>query len=72
MFPAIMTCLDHYILEGERNRSGIEASNRDVREKADKAKELKGKVMNAEFLLLLSGFSLFLLNTKLLVFLFVT
>ena len=55
MFPAIMTCLDHYILEGERNRSGLEASNRDVREKADKAKELKGKVMNAEFLLLLSG-----------------
>ena len=55
MFPAIVACLDHYILEGERNRTRLEASNRDIRDKADKAKELKGKVMNAEFLLLLAG-----------------
>ena len=55
LFPAIMACLEHYILDGQRNRSGLEASNRDIREKADTARELKGKIMNAEFLLLLSG-----------------
>ena len=56
-FPAIMACLQHYILEGERNRSGVEASNRDIRDKADKAMELKGKIFNVEFLLLLAGLS---------------
>ena len=56
-FPAIMACLQHYIMEGERNRRGLEAFNRDIREKADKAMELKGKILNAEFLLLLSGLS---------------
>lgn len=35
----------------------MEASNRDLREKADTSKGLKGKIMNAEFLLLLSGLS---------------
>ena len=55
MFPAIVACLEYYISESERNRTGLEASNKDIREKADKAKELKGKVMNAEFLLLLAG-----------------
>jgi hypothetical protein len=56
-FPAIMACLEQYILEGERNRSGLEASNKDIRDKADKASELKGKILNAEFLLLLAGLS---------------
>ena len=52
-----MACLQHYILEGERNRSCVEASNRDIRDKADKAMELKGKIFNVEFLLLLAGLS---------------
>ena len=56
-FPAIMACLQHYIIEGERNRSGLEASNRDIRDKADKALELRGKIFNVEFLLLLAGLS---------------
>lgn len=56
-FPAIMGCLQHYIAEGESNRRGLEASNRDVRDKADKAMELKGKIFNVEFLLLLAGLS---------------
>ena len=55
--PAIMACLDYYIIEGEKNKSGDDASNKDIREKADTARELKGKIMNAEFLLLLSGLS---------------
>ena len=55
MFPAIMDCLNHYIQLGEDNRSGLEAANRDIRDKADTAKELKGKIMNAEFLLTLGG-----------------
>ena len=54
-FPAIMVCLDHYIIEGEKNRSGLTASNKEIREKADTARELKGKIMNSEFLLVLSG-----------------
>ena len=52
-----MNCLQQYILEGERNRNGLEASNRDIRDKADKAMELKGKIFNVEFLLLLAGLS---------------
>ena len=56
-FPAIMSCLQHYILEGEKNRSGLEAANRDIRDKADKAMELKGKILNVDFLLLLAGLS---------------
>ena len=45
-----MACLDYYIIEGEKN-----SSNKDIREKADSARELKGKIMNTEFLLVLSG-----------------
>jgi hypothetical protein len=56
-FPAIMNCLQQYILEGERNRNGLEASYRDIRDKADKAMELKGKIFNVDFLLLLAGLS---------------
>lgn len=52
-----MKCVDHYIQEGEKNRNGLEAFNRDIREKADTAKGLKGKIMNADFLLLLAGLS---------------
>ena len=54
-FPAIIACLDFYIMEGEKNRSGPGAANTDIREKADTARQLKGKIMNTEFLLLLSG-----------------
>ena len=56
-YPAIMACLQHYIIEGERNRSGLEASNRDIRYKADKAVVLKEKIFNVEFLLLIAGLS---------------
>ena len=54
-FAAIMSCLEDQIQAGVRNRSGMEASDSKIREKADKAMELKGKVLNLSFLLKLSG-----------------
>ena len=50
-----MTCLKDQILAGERNRSSLEAADSRVREKADTAKELEGKIFNVHFLLTLSG-----------------
>ena len=55
MFPAIIDCLNYYIKKGEDNRSGVEAANKDVREKCDMAKELRGKIMNVDFLITLAG-----------------
>ena len=49
-----MSSLEYFIILGERNRSGCEASNKDIRDKGDTARELKGKIMNVEFLLLIS------------------
>ena len=37
------------------NRSGEETSNARIREKGDEARTLKGKILNVDFLLLLSG-----------------
>ena len=37
------------------NRSGEETSNAIIREKGEEAKTLKGKILNVDFLLLLSG-----------------
>ena len=54
-FAPIISCLDDKIKAGEMNRSGLEASDSKVRENADKAKELKGKILNLAFLLTLSG-----------------
>ena len=54
-FAPIISCLDDQIDAGVRNKSGLEASDSKVREKADKAKELKGKILNALFLFTLSG-----------------
>ena len=54
-FAPIITCLDDEIDAGVRNMSGLEASDYKVREKADKAKELKGRIMNVLFLFTLSG-----------------
>ncbi len=54
-FPAIMTCLEEHIIDGVRNRSGAEPASARVKEKADKGKELKGKILNTRFLLTLSG-----------------
>ena len=51
----IMTCLNNFIEAAERNRVNLEASNSKAREKGDSAKELKGKILNVHFLLLLSG-----------------
>ena len=54
-FAPIISCLDDKIEAGKNNRSGLEASDSKVRENADKAKELKGKILNLVFLLILSG-----------------
>ena len=54
-FAPIISSLDDKIEAGENNRSGLEASDSKVRENADKAKELKGKILNLVFLLTLSG-----------------
>ena len=54
-FAPIISCLDDKIEAGKNNRSGLEASDSKVRENADKAKELKGKILNLVFLLTLSG-----------------
>ncbi len=54
-FPAIPTGLEEQIIDGVRNRSGAEPASARVKEKADKAKELKGKILNTRFLLTLSG-----------------
>ena len=54
-FGPIITCLDDQIKAGEDNRKNLEAANTDIRKKADKAKELVGKILNLEFLLLLAG-----------------
>ena len=54
-FAAIISCLDDQVKAGVQNRSGCEASDTRVREKADKAMELKGKILNLSFLLNLSG-----------------
>ena len=49
-FPAIMSCLEEQI-----TNSVIPTSDARSREKAAKAKELKGKILNVQFLLVLSG-----------------
>ena len=54
-FGPIITCLEDQIKAGEDNRKNLEAANTDIRKKADKAKELVGKILNLEFLLLLAG-----------------
>ena len=54
-FAAIITCLEEQIKAGRQNRSGLEAANTQVRNKADKAKELLGKILSLDFLLTLSG-----------------
>ena len=48
-FPAIMTCLETDIIKAITNPDSR------AREKGDKAKELKGKILNVHFLLNLSG-----------------
>ena len=48
-FAPIISCLEHQIM------AGMGASDSVVREKADKARELKGKILNVNFLLTLSG-----------------
>jgi hypothetical protein len=45
----IISCLDEQIVGGITNTDGR------AREKADKAREIKGKILNVHFLLLLSG-----------------
>ena len=45
-FAPIMTCLRDQIRAGERNRTALEAANSRVREKADQAVELQGKILN--------------------------
>ena len=54
-FAAIITCLDDQIKAGVLNKSVLEASDSRIREKADKAMELKGKILNLSFVLNLSG-----------------
>ena len=54
-FAPIVSCLEEQIIAGVRNRSGQEPSDSKVRDKADLARELKGKVLNLNFLLTLSG-----------------
>ena len=54
-FPAICTCLENDIAAGIKDRSSYGASNTKLREKETKARELKGKILNARFLLTLSG-----------------
>ncbi len=54
-FAPIISCLEAQIIAGVRNRSGMEASDSKVRENADKARVLKGKIVNLNFLLTLSG-----------------
>ena len=54
-FAPIMTCLRDQITAGERNRTALEAADSRVREKADQAMELQGKILNVYFLLTLSG-----------------
>eukprot|EP00112_Aurelia_sp_Birch-Aquarium-sp1_P002197 Seg1236.6 transcript_id=Seg1236.6/GoldUCD/mRNA.D3Y31 product="hypothetical protein" protein_id=Seg1236.6/GoldUCD/D3Y31 len=50
-----MTCLENQILQAARNKEGAEPADYKLREKGDKARELKGKILNAHFLLNLSG-----------------
>ena len=54
MLGPIITVLEEQIMVAVRNRSGVEAANTDVRQNGDKAQELKGRILNEEFLLLLS------------------
>ena len=54
-FAPIMTCLKDQISAGEKNRTDLEAADTRVREKADTAMELQGKILNVHFLLTLSG-----------------
>ena len=54
-FAPIITCLEDQVKAGEDNRINLEAANTEVRKKADKAKELHGKILNLDFLLILSG-----------------
>ena len=54
-FAPIITCLEEQIEAGRQNRSGLEAPNTHVRNKADKAIELHGKILRLDFLLTLSG-----------------
>ena len=50
-FAPIITCLEAAVT----NRSGEETSNARIREKGDEARTLKGKILNVDLLLLLSG-----------------
>ena len=50
-FAPIISCLEDQIEMGKQNRSGLEAANTQVRNKADKAKELHGKILSLDFLL---------------------
>ena len=50
-----MTCIENMILDAIKNTEGITAPNARVHEKGDKARELKGKILNVHFLLNLSG-----------------
>lgn len=54
-FAPIITCLEDSIMAAVTNRSGEETSNARIREKGDEARTLKGKILNVDFLLLLSG-----------------
>ena len=54
-FAPIITCLEEQIEAGKQNRSGLEAANTQVRNKAAKATELHGKILSLDFLLCLSG-----------------
>ena len=54
-FAPIITCLEDQVRERERNINELEAANSKVREKGLKAKELLGRILNADFLFILSG-----------------
>ena len=54
-FGPIISCLEDQIDKGRENRSGLEAANTQLRNKADKAAELHGKILSVDFLLTLSG-----------------
>ena len=57
MLGPIVSCLEEQVLAAERNRSQLEAANSRIREKGDKARQLRGKLFNKKFVLLLAGVS---------------
>lgn len=54
-FAPIITCLEDQIVAGVKQISGEAAPDKKTREKANEARTLKGKILNVEFLLTLSG-----------------